>query len=183
VARLVCTRAGKEYLMTDHVRPLRGLLGPLVFFVSVSFLAGCYTAFRHPGVPEYSSEPISHERSCYECHEESAFYHSYYGVDYGYYGSPWFGYYSDPWWFNSKWHYDDSGEPHPLDSESRQQWSRGVPTGSARGAEGSSSTAPYLREGYSRKASDKPAKPDTTQEKKEDQKSKDRRTYGRGNKK
>ena len=136
--------------MDSITQRVRILAGPLAFFVAVSLLAGCYTAFRHPGAPDLTGEDISRERSCYDCHEEAEFYHSYYGVHFGYYASPWFGYYSDPWWFDSYWLYDDSDSPAGIKSGGRRQLSTGAPSGTPRGAQGSSGAPAYLKPGYSK---------------------------------
>lgn len=168
--------------MIALIHRLKGLAGPLVFFVSISLFAGCYTAFRHPGAPDLIGEPVSHDMSCYDCHDQAAFYHSYYGVYYDYYDTPWFGYYSDPWWLRSDWFHGDSGSPDPLDSDARRVWGRGAPTGSARGAQGSTTGPAYLKPGYSQKSSKKPDPPKQTEKKKEEE-SKSRRTHSRGKKK
>ena len=168
--------------MIAQTHRLKGLAGPIVFFVCISIFAGCYTAFRHPGAPDLIGEQISRDMSCYDCHDQAAFYHSYYGVYYDYYDSPWFGYYSDPWWFRSNWYHSDPGAPDPLDTDNRRVWGRGAPAGSARGAQGSTSGPAYLKPGYSQKASKK-TDPPAKEKKQTEEKSKSRRTHSRGKKK
>ena len=167
--------------MDSNAYRLRALAGPLVFFISVSLLAGCYTTFMHPGTPDLTQEEVSRDRSCYDCHEEAEFYHSYYGVYFDYYASPWFGYYSDPWWFRSDWYHGGTTAPEPLDSDTRRVWGRGAPSGSARGAQGSTTGPAYLKPGYSKTPSSKPAKPQEAEKKTEEKES--RRPYKRGKKK
>jgi hypothetical protein len=168
--------------MIALIHRLKGFAGPILFLVSISLFAGCYTALRHPASPDVTGGTVSHQTSCYDCHDEAAFYHHHYGVYYDYYDTPWFGYYSDPWWIGSGWLHGDSAAPDPLDSGSRRTWTRGAPTGSARGAQGSTTGPAYLKPGYSSKAPKKPAKPKEG-EKKTEEKSKSRRTHKRGKKK
>ena len=130
------------------------------------------------------------DKSCYDCHDEAAFYHSFYGVyfDY-YYDSPWFGYYSDPWWYDSGWGSYGGGDRDVRydDSNKRHRGMRGLAPEAPRGSSRSPSTAPYLREDYqgrSSKPSEPPAQADkpkeSTKEKSSDQK---RHRGGRGKKK
>jgi len=174
--------------MNSPQRRLTALVPLLAFFLFASFLSGCYTALRHPGAPDLPEEYGYQDKSCYDCHDEAAFYHSYYGVyfDY-YYDSPWFGYYSDPWWYDSYWGGGYGGRSRGVeyDSDERHQWKRGVPSGSFRGSSGSSSTAPYLRDDYMKKSS-KPSEPPKQAEKPKEQKKeseKKRHTGRRGKKK
>ncbi len=155
--------------------------------LGVSLIAGCYTTLSHPGAADLSQEYNYQDKSCYDCHDEASFYHSYYGVyfDY-YYDSPWFGYYSDPWWYNSYWYggrrMGPRGEQQGPDE--RHEWRRGAPpSGSARGSSGAGGARPYLREDYSQKSSKSgqpPSQPEKPQEKKEED---SKRTTGQRGKK
>jgi len=151
-------------------------------------VAGCYTTLRHPvstGAPDDYGYNDYDNKNCYDCHDEAAFYHSYYGVyfDY-YYGSPWFGYYSDPWWYDSYWgggYVHD--QPSPV-SDRRHHWGRGAPSGGARGSTGMPA-APYLRKDYVKpsKSAPPPQKEGKPREQKSKKSSKKRHTGGRGKKK
>lgn len=170
--------------MNSSTPRVRALVGLLALCLGVSVLAGCYTALRHPVSAEIPDDYGYGDRSCYDCHDEAAFYHSFYGVyfDY-YYDSPWFGYYSDPWWYDSYWSGDDGRNTHKVTSDERHQWKRGAPSGGARGSAGLSGTAPYLREDYVKPA--KSSKPPTQADKPAQKKASDkkRHTGGRGKKK
>lgn len=175
--------------MKSPASRFRALLALLIFSVGISLLAGCYTTLRHPGADYLPSESGYQDKGCYDCHDEAAFYHSYYGVyfDY-YYGSPWFGYYSDPWWYDSYWGPYSGGDVAPdyRDTNARHRGMRGFPSGAPRGSGGSSATAPYLREDYqggSSKSSEPPAQADKPKEKQEQSSDKKRNRGGRGKKK
>ncbi len=164
---------------------LRALLPLLAFFVCVSLASGCYTTLRHPGTPDLPNDYSYREKSCYDCHDEAAFYHSFYGVHFNYYhNSPWFGYYSDPWWYDTYWHGGLRGAPVPerYDDDERHNWMRGSPSGSHRGSYGSPSQAPYLRPDYSGKPS-KPSRPPEEVQKKQKEEDDQRHTGRRGKKK
>jgi hypothetical protein len=164
---------------------VRALVGLLAFCLGVFVLAGCYTTLRHPVSADFPDDYdySYHEKSCYDCHDEAAFYHAQYGVyfDY-YYDSPWFGYYSDPWWYDGYWGrgYDEPrGSRDFGDSNDRSHWRRGVPSGAPRGGSGAGSNAPYLRDDY-KPAPSKPSDPSKKTTKPNKQKdNKDTRSKGR----
>jgi hypothetical protein len=167
---------------------LTALLSLVALAAGLSLIAGCYTALRHPGALDLTQEPEYQDKSCYDCHDESSFYHSYYGVyfDY-YYDSPWFGYYSDPWWYSSRWYGGHAGSANRegRDSYDRNEWKRGTPpSGSTRGSSGLPSAPSYLREDYSQKSSGGGSnQPEKTPEKKKEEDSTKRTTGSRGKKK
>jgi hypothetical protein len=173
--------------MRPPASQLTALLSLVVVVLGASLIAGCYTTLRHPGAADLSQEYSYQDKSCYDCHDESSFYHSYYGVyfDY-YYDSPWFGYYSDPWWYDSYWH-GGHGRGSAREEQGpgeRHEWRRGAPpSGSPRGSSGLPSSPPYLRDDYTQKSSkpNQPSQPDKPQEKKEE--SSKRTTGQRGKKK
>ena len=170
--------------MRSPSRRFRALLALAAFCFGVSALAGCFTTLRHPATADLPDDYTYEDKSCYDCHEEAPFYHSYYGVYFDYYNdSPWFGYYSDPWWYDSYWHGGRDGGEVQYDSDERHQWKRGIPSGSPRGSTGSSGTAPYLRDDYTQ--SSKPSEPPKQAEKPQQtkEKSDDKRHTGKRGKK
>lgn len=168
--------------MNQPAPRVRALLGLLALCLGVFVLAGCYTTLRHPITADLPDDYTYREKSCYDCHDEAAFYHAQYGVYYDYYGDPWFGYYSDPWWYDTYWYGGGAPLPRVDKSKDRHQWGRGIPSGAPRGGSGSASS-PYLKEGYTKPASKgkESKKGEKTKEQKKSDKS--RRQYGRGKKK
>lgn len=162
----------------------RALIGVFALCLGVCLLAGCYTTLRHPMTADLPGDYSYQEKSCYDCHDEAAFYHSNYGVYFDYYNdSPWFGYYSDPWWYGTYWQgcrRRENRGPDFQDSGTRDHWQRGIPSGSPRG--GSSTRAPYLRDDY-KPAPAKPSQPPKKAEKPKSKESKDERTKGQRGKK
>lgn len=170
--------------MRSPVPTVGALVGITALCLGVFVLAGCYTTLRHPVSAEVPTEYEYNDRNCYDCNDEAAFYHSFYGVyfDY-YYDSPWFGYYSDPWWYDAYWRDDGDRSAPRLSTKERHNWRRGAPSGGPRGSSGLP-TAPYLRKDYMQ--SSKPSQPAKQADKPKEKKKtsgKKRHTGGRGKKK